>query len=194
MLEVLGRGREDGRGAAEETMSDEKIVASDDWCTPRDLAVLLGPFELDPCSNDRSYVIAANRYDGTPGNDGLVASWTGSVFVNPPYSNPLPWCERLRDHKGPWVALMKLDPSTKWWATLMQASPTVAPFRKRLKFERPDKPPLTANFPSVLLWSRWRPCAELARLLWLPTYPVIEVPRRERDCVHAAESAAKVGA
>lgn len=143
-------------------------MSTDEWCTPAWLAALLGEFDLDPCSNDRSHVRAGVRLSLEQGHDGLTAPWFGSVFVNGPYSDPLPWCRRLRDHRGPWCALWKLDPTTRWWATLMEANPTVAPFRKRLKFEGEQS--MTANFPSVLVYSAWRPCTELAQHLWLSTY------------------------
>ena len=87
---------------------------------------------------------------------------------NPPYSNVGPWAARLVAHDGPWVALVKLDPTTKWWATLMSTMPTVACFRKRIKFEGAQT--MTANFPSVLVYSAWRPPAALRPHLWLPTY------------------------
>lgn len=159
---------------------NRKSTTADSWCTPKWLAELLGRFELDPCSNERSHIQSDWRCENRPkttGDDGLTKGWEVddddgyrqlSVFVNPPYSNPLPWCERLRDHRGPWCALLKLDPSTRWWAALMEATPTVAPFRKRLKFE--GDVAMTANFPSVLVYSAWRPSAELAQHLWLPTY------------------------
>lgn len=152
----------------------ETEFGSDEWCTNAELARLLGPFDLDPCSNERSHIQAAVRcWIGGPADlgDGLALDWERrSTFCNPPYSDVMPWARKLAAHDGPWCALLKLDPSTKWWAELMRAMPTVAPFRKRLKFERPDKPPLTANFPSVLVYSAWRPSAELAARLWLPTY------------------------
>lgn len=156
------------------------MSATDSWCTPRWLTDLLGRFDLDPCSNAQSTVQAGYQCSldgsGTLG-DGLTARWGSfSVFVNPPYSNPLPWCLKLRDHAGPWVALLKLDPTTRWWAALMEATPTIAAFRKRLKFdstptsEAVSAKGMTANFPSVLLYSAWRPSKELAEHLWLPTY------------------------
>ncbi len=141
---------------------------TDNWCTPKHLADMLGPFSLDPCSNPKSHIRAERSYQLERGENGLKFPWVGSVFTNFPYSNPLPWCLRLRDHDGPWVALAKLDSTTRWYATLMEASPTVAPFRKRLRFEG-DKS-MTANFASVLIYSGWRPPAALRPHLWLPTY------------------------
>lgn len=165
------------------------MSATDSWCTPHWLTEMLGRFDLDPCSNAQSTVQSDYRCEqmepfegeliGDPYRiivhyDGLAYDWrTYSVFVNPPYSNPLPWCLKLRDHAGPWVALLKLDPTTRWWAALMEATPTIAAFRKRITFDSAGAPGakgMTANFPSVLLYSAWRPSKELAEHLWLPTY------------------------
>jgi hypothetical protein len=154
-------------------------VSTDEWCTPKFLAEALGPFDVDPCSNvnshiritDRGYAFRLDHPDPEL-RDGLAKDWNDfgsySFFVNFPYSKPLPWCEKLRDHRGPWCVLAKLDPTTKWWAALMEVTPTVAPFRKRLRFEG-DKS-MTANFPSVLVYSAWRPPAALVPHLWLPSY------------------------
>lgn len=146
---------------------------TDGWCTPKWLAEALGPFDLDPCSNERSHIRAPITCGGDPERgsrpDGLAFDWgILSTFANPPYSKVLPWALKLAAHQGPWVALVKLDPTTRWWATLMTADPTVAPFRKRIAFEG-DKA-MTANFPSALVYSAWRPPAALVPHLWLPTY------------------------
>ncbi len=143
-------------------------MSTDSWNTPRFLTEALGYFDLDVCGNATSHVQAAQRYGLDLDLDGLTLPWSGLVWCNFPYSKPLPWCQRLRDHDGPWVCLAKLDPTTKSWATLMEANPTVAPFRKRLRFEG-DKS-MTANFPSVLIFSAWRPPAALVPHLWLPSY------------------------
>ena len=141
--------------------------STDEWNTPKWLADLLGPFDLDPASNSASHIKALRT--ATVEQDGLSMDWSGqSVFCNGPYSNPLPWCERLAAHDAPWVALWKLDPTTRWWAALMRTNPTVAPLRKRIRFEGPQT--MTANFPSVLIWSAWRPSAALVEHLWLPGY------------------------
>jgi hypothetical protein len=146
-------------------------IDSDCWCTPRDLAKLLGHFSTDPCSNPRSWIEADDSFSLEAGHDGLIKRWGYSVFVNGPYSKPMPWCRRLAKHDGPWCALWKLDPTTKWFAAMIDAGATWAAFRGRVRFERPDKPPLTANFPSVLVFRDWTPSAALAALLWTPNTP-----------------------
>lgn len=153
---------------------------SDGWCTPAALAGLLGDFDLDPCGNARSHVLAVRQcaldHEDERYRDGLAFDWRSksgqglSVFVNPPYSNVMPWALKLVAHQGPWVALLKLDSTTKWWAHLMTAMPTVAPFRKRIAFESDNGGTMTANFASVLIWSAWRPPVDLVPHLWLPRY------------------------
>lgn len=68
---------------------------SDKWATPwpvlRDLEARFGKFDLDPCCEPHT-AKAANFY--TIDDDGLSKPWFGNVFVNPPYSNVRPWCER----------------------------------------------------------------------------------------------------
>lgn len=149
------------------------MSTGDEWCTPKWLADLIGCFDLDPCSNASSHINALSscslNHPAAKRHDGLAFDWSReSVFCNPPYSNVAPWAARLAAHDAPWCALVKLDPTTKWWAALMSANPTVAPFRKRLKFEGPQS--MTANFPSALVYSAWRPPAALVPHLWLPTY------------------------
>lgn len=155
-------------------MVDGSALSSDEWVTPKYLCDLLGPFDLDPASNARSHVRAASMCTldesivSASANvflDGLAHPWRGSVFTNFPYSKPLPWCVKLAEHDGPWCALVKLDPTCRWWSTLMSATPQVAPFRKRLKFEG-DKA-MTANFPSALVYRNWSPSRDLEQHLWL---------------------------
>lgn len=151
-------------------MVEASTLTTDDWCTPEWLCELLGPWKLDPCSNSRSHIRAEYTcsldHPNRTQQDGLQFDWRDwSVFCNPPYSDVGPWVLKLATHDGPWCALLKLDPTTKWWVTLMSANPTFASFRKRLKFGG-DKA-MTANFPSVLVWKRWAPSDELAQHLWL---------------------------
>ncbi len=140
----------------------------DAQCTPRDLALELGTFSLDPCSSPRSHIQSLHSYQLERGENGLELDWRGSVYCNPPYSNPMPWVERLREHRNAWCALVKLDPTTKWWQRLIGRCDAWAPFRKRLAYERPGNCG-SANFASALVWGGfWRvPTAVLLRL-WVP--------------------------
>jgi len=106
--------------------TDEKIMALfDDW--------------FDPCPlNENPYV------------DGLVMEWGDKTYVNPPYSNPLPWVKKAikESKKGKTVVmLLRMDTSTKWFKELQEAGSTFLWINGRLRFNT-GKP---ANFPSMLV-------------------------------------------
>src|SRR5262245_47299566 len=73
-VNVHGGSRELSRGA---------------WCTPKWLADLIGPVDLDPCSNPRSHIQAAEHWMLELGQNGLLAkpSSVYRVFINPPYEH-----------------------------------------------------------------------------------------------------------
>lgn len=150
------------------------VDSTDAQCTPLGLAIELGMFGIDVCSNPRSHIRSIRSFMLERGEDGLAEEWTlapggppASVFSNFPYSFPDPWCERLRDHHGPWVALPKFDSTTKWWRSLMAARSWWAPFRMRLPFER-DGNSGVANFVSALVWKDWDPPSAVLNWLWKP--------------------------
>lgn len=72
------------------------------------------------------------------------------IFVNPPYSNPLPWVKKAivenRFHNETIVMLLKHDSSTKWFAALQEAGAKFLFVNGRLKYGTNRG----AAFPSVL--------------------------------------------
>lgn len=82
--------------------------------------------------------------------DGLVIDWNKRTFVNPPYSNPLPWVEKaILENKinGSTVALLlKHDSSTKWYRLLHEAGAKFLLVNGRLKHQTKTG----AAFPSVI--------------------------------------------
>lgn len=159
------------------------VKLSDCWRTPKDLADALGAFDLDPAGSPQSHIHAGRQYLLDRGEDGLALPWDTTalgvvhcsqarVFVNPPYSAPGPWAERLRTHRGPWAALVKLDPTTRWWAALMAGDGArYAAFRKRVRFEPPvgwTGPVTGARFASALVMGGgWTPPEALKGWLWI---------------------------
>lgn len=142
---------------------------TDGWCTPAWLTALLGPFDLDPCSNERSTVQALDALSKAQNGLSYVWARSCSVFCNPPYSDVMPWAARLAKHEGPWCALVKHDESTEWWDVLLSSGAKVAPFRKRLKFSSGNDGDTTANFPSVLVYNNgWEPSVHLQPYLRMP--------------------------
>lgn len=54
------------------------------------------------------------------GENGLLLSWEGlSVFVNFPFSNPLPFAKKLIEAKS-FCVLCNEDSSTEWWRQITQ--------------------------------------------------------------------------
>jgi len=102
----------------------EDRALSDATCTPKWLADYLfethGWFDLDPCSNPRSWIHAHWAYSLEKGLDGLRLPWRGSVFKNNPFSAPLEWQLKAQHELSigrctELVELCKMDPGTKWW-------------------------------------------------------------------------------
>lgn len=80
--------------------------------------------------------------------DGLGA-WKDKTFVNPPYSNPLPWVKNAikENKKGKTIVmLLKMDTSTRWFTELQEAGATFLWVNGRMKYNT-GKP---APFPSML--------------------------------------------
>lgn len=83
-------------------------------------------------------------------NNGLLMEWPNKTFVNPPYSDPLPWVEKAIETSimGNTVALLlKHDSSTRWWKRLHESNAHFLPIMGRLKYGTKT----AAAFPSVLV-------------------------------------------
>lgn len=112
-------------------------MKSDNYPSPK---WILNLFEdwFDPCPLDPS-----------PKVDGLAINWKKKTYVNPPYSNPLPWVHKAIEEslKGNMVAmLLKADVSTELFRLCMQKG-KVFYFSGRLKFGNTNRAP----FPSMLV-------------------------------------------
>lgn len=116
---------------------------SDEYCTPPWLTPLLPPVALDPASNPRSTVRARRTYSLEKRLDGLKLPWHGAVFLNPPYSDPLVWMQKLieeltTERCAEAIVLCKLDSSTEWWHVLNSfGAPELWAFDKRILFDEP---------------------------------------------------------
>lgn len=115
----------------------------DTWVTPRKLARDVGPWDLDPCSNSRSHILAKRQFDlERRGEDGLVlaryVSARTRVWCNPPYShgNVIRWVRAYRHTR--FCFLLRLDPSTMWFAELWPYAHAMCFLRlERVAFEPP---------------------------------------------------------
>ena len=80
-------------------------MKSDEWLTPPDILFSLGDFDLDPCSPiNRPWDTAKMHL--TIEDDGLSRSWSGRVWMNPPFGREaVKWMRKIRDH-GNGIALI----------------------------------------------------------------------------------------
>lgn len=70
-----------------------------EWVTPPSIIAALGPFDLDPCAAvEQPWPTAARAF--TRLDNGLLQSWDGRVWLNPPYANGVieKWLARLAEH------------------------------------------------------------------------------------------------
>lgn len=96
----------------------------------------------DPCPID---------YDSRTSENALVKDWEyPRYFINPPYSNPLPWVKKaIETHKrtgATIVMLLKHDSSTKWYRLLHEADAKMLLISGRLK----HRTNTGAAFPSLM--------------------------------------------
>lgn len=78
-------------------------------------------------------------YNDNPNNDGLKEEWKDRTYVNPPYSNPLPWVEKAieESNKGRMVVmLLKVDTSTKWFAKIHESKAQILWINGRLRYRK----------------------------------------------------------
>jgi len=116
------------------------MVITDNWRTPKWLMNIFGSW-FDPCPSNPTF-------------DGLKIEWESHTYVNPPYSNPLPWVKKAIDEneKGKTVVmLLRVDCSTKWYKLLMEQHPHIAFFNERIKFETEEGEANSPPFCSMLV-------------------------------------------
>jgi len=122
---------------------------SDEWETPPWLWERLSSqfnFVWDVCSTPENNLVGGSI-------NALEATWPkGVVYMNPPYSNVRPFLKRVvEEYRTTTVALLKGDPSTRWWNDYVKDKATLLWIPKRVRFYYQGKPgPHVANFPSVI--------------------------------------------
>jgi hypothetical protein len=133
-------------------LPDTDLLDTDDWYTPPYIFEGLGvTFDLDPCAPKGGvpWVPAARHYSEE--DDGLLQPWEGRVWLNPPYSKPWPWLDRLREH-GNGIALVPADTASKGFQRSSHRVDQACFLRDRVTFLQPGNDNVTsARFPSVLL-------------------------------------------
>ena len=91
----------------------QAIATSDDYYTPKWVFDALGErFDLDVCAPPGGGPFVPTDCYYTQEDDGLASEWSGFVWMNPPYSKPLPWVIKFLEH-GNGIALVPTS-NAKW--------------------------------------------------------------------------------
>jgi len=117
-----------------------------EWYTPPAIIDrarrVLGSIDLDPASSDvaQRWINATEYY--TADDDGKAQSWSGRVWLNPPFDDTPAWVDRLDSEyqSGDVVAavlLVNSAPGYIWWEDLWRRRP-VCMLRERVCFCRAD--------------------------------------------------------
>jgi len=144
---VVMQERESGNGNGHTPVSGQPDYDGNEWYTPveyLDLArQLMGSIDVDPASCEwaQARVQAATYY--TKETDGLSYDWTGSVWLNPPYSFPEveQFTTKLQQQYEQGITteavlLVNNCTDSDWFQQLLQRYP-VCFTNGRIKFERP---------------------------------------------------------
>ena len=125
---------------------------NNEWYTPsiyiEAAREIMGGIDLDPASSDiaNKTVGAATYY--TAASDGLAHPWKGTVWMNPPYAQPLiqQFADRLvtevrRGNVTQAIALVNNATETEWFSVMAGAAAAVCFPRGRVKFTDPNGNP-----------------------------------------------------
>ena len=135
------------------------------WCTPEPIAKAVGPWDVDPFSNDRSHIIATVTCELERGDNGFglesvdrrvpgryftkagghaTADHATKVWFQPDYGDVL---EAIAHYKHTrFCALLRLDTSTEWFDVLHGCSKLILiPKGNRIQFDPPPGVEASSN-------------------------------------------------
>lgn len=131
---------------------------TDLWATPEDLFQELDRefgFTLDVCALPSNAKCPSYF---TPEQDGLVQTWSGVCWMNPPYGRHIgKWLQRAFENSQQGAVVVCLIPArtdTKWWHDFVTKASEVRFVKGRLHFGGSVTP---APFPSAIVVFRPRP-------------------------------------
>ena len=111
-------------------------LTSDDYYTPKWIFDVLNiKFDIDVASPpDGPMHTPCKRYF-TQLDNGLNQNWSGSVYLNPPFSEPKLWIDKWLHHKN--GVLLAPMAKSKWFNTLWDSNAAVIVLPSNLKFTDP---------------------------------------------------------
>lgn len=133
-------------------------MLKDEWLTPPEIIAALGgpgSFDFDPCSPiKRPWETAKEHY--TIADNGLLKSWRGRGWFNPPYGSPQivgPWMRRIADHGEGTALIFARTETAIFFETVWKRATALLFLEGRLYFHHVDGTRAAANAgaPSVLI-------------------------------------------
>lgn len=163
-------------GAITKRQQDQGVhfsSATDEWATPQPLFDRLDrefSFDLDVCALDSS--AKCDRYF-TPEDDGLLQTWTGTCWMNPPYGDAISgWMDKAFAAANAGATVVCLVPArtdTAWWWRTARLG-QIRFLKGRLKFGEATS---GAPFPSAVVV--FAPGIEPDVVWWNPEREVLDV-------------------
>ena len=120
---------------------------NNEWYTPAELIEAarsaMGSIDLDPASNDIAQKVVKARKYYTAETNGLDKTWTGNVWMNPPYASDLigKFVDKMvseRKNYDQAVILVNNATETEWFNRLISIADAVCFPKSRVKFYMPD--------------------------------------------------------
>ena len=117
---------------------EQAETTSDDYYTPKWVFDALDcEFDLDVCAPPGGAPFVPAKRHFTRFDDGLVQEWKGFVWMNPPFSNPLPWAYRFVEHNN---GIALVPTSQGRWMEVIWNADTAWTSLKSMKFHTPTGP------------------------------------------------------
>jgi hypothetical protein len=128
-------------------------MLNDEWLTPPNIILDLGPFDLDPCAPIvRPWETARKHF--TKNDDGLMHKWAGLVWCNPPYGDQTKtWLDRMALHNNGIALIFARTETDMFFKSVWEKATSLLFIRGRLYFCYVDGTVAKANSgaPSVLI-------------------------------------------
>jgi hypothetical protein len=120
-----------------------------EWYTPPEFIkaarLAMGSIDLDPASSELANKTVGAKRIYTAADDGLTLTWSGRVWMNPPYEKGLidRFAEKLRAEVAAGfvtqaVVLVNNATDTRWFATLCEVASMLCFPTGRVRFYKPD--------------------------------------------------------